>query len=143
MKGKSHKETVNFLKSLESLLQNDAEFASQYLESRGFDPESTSNSIEEMTSKLILKKKAELAKASLQNTFERAKKMLVKIAESSASELKGIESLFNEKIQKEYALNFRDLKSMDKAEALKILNDIEILELLEKGFKDDDSKNPS
>lgn len=57
MKGKSHKEVFNFLKSLESLLQNDVEFASQYLESRGFDPESTSNSIEEMTSKLILKKK--------------------------------------------------------------------------------------
>jgi hypothetical protein len=145
MNEKSHRETVNFLKSLESLLQNDTEFASEYLQSRGFDPESTSNSIEDMASKLILRKKAELAKASLQITFERARKLLNKIVESSASELKGIESLFNEKLRKEYALNFRDLKSMDKEEAMKILTDIDILEFLEKeyGSKDDDAKNPS
>lgn len=145
MKEKSHREIVNFLKSFESLLQNDVDFASQYLASKGIDPESTSNSIEDMASKLILKKKAELAKASLQSTFKRAQKLLNKIAESSASELKGIESLLNEKFKKEYALNFRDLKSMDKEEAMKILTDIEILEFLEKeyGSKDDDSKNAS
>lgn len=143
MNKKSNEEIINFWKSFESLLQNDEKFADQYLENRGYDPETEGSRIKNMVSKLIFKRKAEFAKNSLASTYERARNMLRKISRSTDNELKNIQSLINEKSASKYSLNFRDLKEMNEEEAIKILTDIEILELLEKesGLENDDSKS--
>lgn len=137
MPNKSNEEIINFLKAFELLLQNSEEFASRYLKSRGYDPEESGNLVEEFASKLILKKKAEFAKKSLAEIYQRAKKMIIKISNAPDSELTDIQSLLNKKLHKKYALNFRELKEMDKTEAVKILTDIEILELLEQEYGSD------
>ncbi len=141
MKNKSNEESLNFIKSIETLLKNDEGFAEEYLSSRGYDPEVLGIEFENSAHKLILQKKAALAKKQLISKMDRAKSLLEKITSSAGAKLDEIQKLLNPQLVKKYALNFRELKEMKESEAMKILTDIKILEILEKEYGNDNSKN--
>lgn len=141
MKNKVKEESLNFIKSLEALLQNDEKFAEEYLSLNGYDPNVVAIEFESFAQKLILQKKAELAKQKLISKLERAKTIFNEIVSSTGEKVGQLQELLNPELAKKYSLNFRDLKEMKESEAMKILTDIEILEILEKEYGDDDTKN--
>ena len=142
MNKKSNEEVLNFWKSFELLLLDDDKFARDLAENRGYNPVEEGRSVKDFVSKFIIKEKASMQRSSLSETFTRAGNALKKISQAAESDIKNLQTLFDEKLASKYALNFRELKEMDPEEAIKILTDIEILEILEKeyGTKDDDSK---
>lgn len=140
MKNNINEESLNFIKSFETLLKNDEGFAEEYLSSKGYDPEILGIEFENIAQKFVLQKKAEFAKKQLISKLDRAKSMLKKITTSADTGLDIIQELLNPKLAKKYALNFRELKEMKESEAIKILTDIEILEILEKEYNNDNSK---
>lgn len=143
MKNNINEESLNFIKSLEILLENDEGFAEEYLSSNGYDPKVEGIEFENFAQKIILQKKAELAKHKLASKLERAKTIFKEIISSTDSSLGKIQELLNPQLAKKYSLNFRELKDMKESEAMKILTDIEILEILEKEYGNDNSKNKS
>lgn len=143
MKNNVNEESLNFIKSLEALLQNDEGFAEEYLSLNGYDPNVVALEFESFAQKLILQKKAELAKQKLISKLERAKKIFDEIVSSTGERVGKLQELLNPELAKKYSLNFRDLKEMKESEAVKILTDIEILEILEKEYGNDDTKNKS
>lgn len=140
MKDKINEESLNFIKSYEALLKNDEGFAEEYLISKGYDPEILGIDFENIAHKFILLKKAASARKQLSSKLNRAKSVLQKMSLSTEEGLNRIQQLLNPQLAKKYALNFRELKEMKESEAIKILTDIEILEILEKEYDNDDSK---
>ncbi|MFC4874164.1 hypothetical protein [Negadavirga shengliensis] len=143
MKNNINEESLNFIKSLETLLKNDEGFAEEYLSSNGYDPNVVAIEFESFAQKLVLQKKAELAKQKLISKLERAKTIFNEIVSSADESIGKLQELLNPELTKKYSLNFRDLKEMKESEAMKILTDIEILEILEKEYGNDDTKNKS
>lgn len=143
MKNKANEESINFFKSIEALLKNDEGFAEEYIASRGYDPNYIGSEIENFAHKAIIQKKAKYAKMELNFKLERAKVFYKQIKSSTESGISKIQELLNPQLLEKYELNFRELKQMKETEAMKILSDIEILEILEKEYGYDDSKNKS
>lgn len=126
------KSYLNFLKSESDSISRSEEDIKSFLNEEGYDYDKLKIKGHELASKLILKAKALAVRAELQFRFQTAKATLSAISQLGEEGLDKIQSLFEQRFGKRYSLNFRDLKNMNPDEAANILNDVEILEFLEK-----------
>lgn len=138
----SRKSFWNLLKSESDSISRDEESISNYLKEESYDYEKLKISGQELASKLILKTKAAIIRVQQEDRFMKAKSKFKAISNLGERNLDKLQSLFQEKFGTRYALNFRDLKNMNADEAVDILNDIEILEFLEKHKDSDINEKP-
>ncbi len=136
---KNRKEHLkNLFLSEIDLINNDPDYANEILKEAGYNPEDLKKEGQDIVAKIKLKAGIEAKASIMKDKLEKAKAFLATLQSSTEDTLISIQERLNKKAPS-FQFNFRDLKELNEADALKILNSMEILDFLDEQ-NDDDSK---
>jgi hypothetical protein len=125
-----------FLSEIELIQCNDPTHVNELLREEGYDAEEVGKEGQSLIAKIKLKAAIENQSSIMKNKVEQAKLLLKKIQTSTEEGLTSIQERLNKKASA-FQLNFRELKEINEADALRILNNMELLDILDEDSNGD------
>lgn len=131
MKDKKKENLKNLFIADLNLLNNDPGYVGEILNAYdGSTLEETQEEGKEIINKIIFNAMMEVKKNQMDEKLSKASLFLSKIKKSTENQLSSIQNIFNEK-SPAFQVNFRELKNVNENDALNILKDIELLDILD------------